>query len=364
VIAYRDGELLADGVALAAVASAIGTPFYAYADSLILRNWQSLASAMQELAPTICFAVKANSSQAILNRLAGLGAGADIVSIGEFDRAVRAGIRPADMVFSGVGKRQDELWRSLEAGIGQINVESEAELYEIDRIAQALQCRAPVLLRVNPDVDAGTHAKITTGRQDSKFGIPRAAIPALYAKAAALPGIQLRGQAMHIGSQITQPAPFVIAYRILAAVVDELRGLGLAVDVLDLGGGLGVDYASFDPPDFVGWAQAIRSVIAPLRCQVMLEPGRALIAQAGLLVTRVIVTKPAADGWFVIVDAAMNDLMRPALYDAWHDIVPVRQAGAQIQTCHVVGPARSARAAMSLVVPATCRCRKPAICWP
>lgn len=337
-VVYRDDQLQLDGVAVSALAAAVGTPVYAYADSLLLRNWQGLRDAMRGLDVTICFAVKANSNQTILHRLAGLGAGADIVSIGEFERARRAGIRAAHMVFSGVGKRQDELWRSLEGGIGLISVESEAELYDVDRIAQALHCQAPVLLRVNPDVDAGTHAKISTGRHDSKFGIPSTAIPALYARAARLPGVALQGLAMHIGSQITQAEPFLQAYRKLAALVAQLRQDGLSVHLLDLGGGLGVDYTSLAMPAFASWAQAIQAVIAPLHCRLILEPGRALIAQAGLLITRVIATKPAMDGQFVIVDAAMNDLLRPALYDAWHAILPVRQTDAPSQTCHVVGP--------------------------
>lgn len=337
-IGYRNGQLQIDGVAVPTMATAIGTPFYVYADSLLLRNWDGLSAAMHDLQPAICFAVKANSNQTILRRFADLGAGADIVSVGEFERATRAGLRPAEMVFSGVGKRQDELWRTLEGGIGLINVESEAELYDIDRIAQALHCQASVLLRVNPDVDAGTHAKITTGRQDSKFGIASTAIPALYAAAAKLPGIRLRGLAMHIGSQITQPEPFLLAYGKLAALVATLRRAGLTVEILDLGGGLGVDYASLAMPDFAGWADAIRQMIAPLHCRLLLEPGRALIAQAGWLVTRVIATKPGGDGRFVIVDAAMNDLMRPALYDAWHGILPVCHTGLPPEPCHVVGP--------------------------
>lgn len=335
----REGRLCAEGLDLSAIAARLDTPFYCYSAAVLAAAWTTLQHATAGLDLRVCFAVKSNGNLAVLREFARLGAGADIVSVGEMQRALQAGIPAGKIVFSGVGKTTAEIRAAVDVGIGQINVESEAELDDIVAVCSALGRPARVLLRVNPDVDAATHAKITTGTLDGKFGLPLAAIPALYRRALALPGIDLQGLAMHIGSQILTADPFRIAFGKLAGLVSELRAAGLPVHQLDLGGGVGVDYRSSTPANFTSYAEAIRTSLAGLDCALTIEPGRALVAAAGLLVTRVIRTKPAPRGWFVIVDAAMNDLLRPALYDAEHEITVIEPAGLQLPAlCHIAGP--------------------------
>ena len=336
---HREGRLYAEELDLGMIAARLDTPFYCYSAAALAATWTMLQRATAGLNLRVCFAVKANGNLAVLRELARLGAGADIVSVGEMQRALRAGIPAGNIVFSGVGKTTAEIRAAVGAGIGQINVESEAELDDIVATCGASGRSARVLLRVNPDVDAATHAKITTGTLDGKFGLPLTAIPALYRRALALPGIDLQGLAMHIGSQILSADPFRMAFGKLAGLVSDLRAAGLPVHQLDLGGGIGVDYRSSTPANFTSYAEAIRTSLAGFDCALTIEPGRALVAAAGLLITRVIRTKPAPRGWFVIVDAAMNDLLRPALYDAEHEITSVEPTGLQLPTvCHIVGP--------------------------
>jgi diaminopimelate decarboxylase len=285
-------------------------------------------------------AIKANDHLAILSTLSEMGAGADVVSLGEFLRARKAGIAAADIVFSGVGKTGEEMRAALGAGIGQINVESAAELEMLSAVAAGLGTTAKIVLRVNPDVDAGTHAKITTGKADNKFGIPADEILPLYARAASLPGIAPAGLALHIGSQISSPAPYAKAYAKAAALVLALRAAGQAVDVLDLGGGLGIGYGDEPGISLTAFANMVRREVGGLGVQLLLEPGRYLVGPAGLLLASVILEKHSGAKRFVVLDAAMNDLLRPALYDAYHGILPVSAVDflAKCTPADVVGP--------------------------
>ncbi|HTU56170.1 MAG TPA: diaminopimelate decarboxylase [Acetobacteraceae bacterium] len=336
-----DGLVL-EGVPLAAIAAALGTPTYVYSASTIRARYAALASALDGagLAAHIHYAVKANDHLAVLHLLGRLGAGADVVSQGEFFRALAAGIAPERIVFSGVGKTEEELAQALTAGIGQINVESAEELRALARVAQRLGRTAPVALRVNPDIDARTHAKITTGLAQNKFGIPAAEIPALYAEAAALPGIAPVGLALHIGSQVLSLAPFRESFAVLARLVRELRAAGLAVPRVDCGGGLGVPYRNEPAPTPDALAGALAGAFRSLDLDLLLEPGRWLLAPAGLLLATVVRVKPGPERPFVVLDAGMNDLIRPALYDAWHGIVPLAAASAasEPQPIDIVGP--------------------------
>ena len=337
---YRDGELHAEGVPLARIAAAVGTPFYVYSAAALTARYRAFAEAFAPAPPLICYAVKANSNLAVLSLFAGLGAGADVVSEGELRRALAAGIPPQRIVFSGVGKTREELHAALAAGIHQINVESIAELNRLSAVATARSATAPVVIRVNPDVDALTHAKITTGRKENKFGIDIEDAAAAYRLAGTLPGIAPLGLAVHIGSQLVTLDPFRQAFERLAELVLELRASGLAVRRLDLGGGLGVSYHGERPPEPAAYAALVRRTFGTLGLDLAVEPGRALSGPAGLLVARVVHVKEGATKRFVILDAAMNDLIRPALYEAWHDIVPVRlpAAGAVSSPVDVVGP--------------------------
>jgi diaminopimelate decarboxylase len=343
--AYRDGALYAEGVAVAAVAAAVGTPFYLYSAAAFTAQYRRFADAFAAHAgalgrPLICCAVKANSNLAVLRLFAGLGAGADVVSEGELRRALAAGVPPQRIVFSGIGKTAAELEAALAAGIHQINVESEPELRLLDRIAAARGQRARIAIRVNPDVDAHTHAKIATGKKENKFGIDLADAAAAYRLAADLPGVEPVGLAVHIGSQLTELEPYRRAFAKLAALVRDLRAEGLAVARLDLGGGLGVRYRAEQPPGPEPYAALACEIFGPLGLALACEPGRVLTGPAGLLVTSVVRVKEGATRRLVIVDAAMNDLIRPALYDAWHDIVPIRQPApdAVFAAADVVGP--------------------------
>ena len=342
--AYRNGVLHAEGVSVPRIADAVGTPFYVYSAASLRSRYQAFAEAFAAVLtpgrPLICFAVKANSNLAVLRLLAGLGAGADVVSEGELRRALAAGIPPTRILFSGVGKTRDELEAALSAGVRQINIESVPELRRLSAVAQARSQTAPVAIRVNPDVDALTHAKIATGKKENKFGIDIDDAVEAYRLAVALPGIEPVGIAVHIGSQLLDLAPFRRAFGRVAELVLELRGAGFAVTRLDLGGGLGIRYRAETPPEPHAYAALVREIFGTLGVDLAFEPGRALCGPSGLLVSRVVYVKDGATKRFVILDAAMNDLIRPALYDAWHDIVPVRlpPPGAVLTPADVVGP--------------------------
>ena len=338
--AYRDGALHAEEVALADVAAGVGTPFYCYATAALVDRYRDFADALGRLPARICYALKANANLAVVRTLAEAGAGADVVSEGELRRALAAGVAPSDVVFSGVGKTRDELAFALEAGIGQFNVESRPELALLHEVAVAAGRIAPVALRVNPDIDAGTHDKIATGRRGDKFGIDFADAPDAYRTGAALDGIDMVGLAVHIGSQLTSLAPFRAAFRRVVALARALAAEGYAVRRLDFGGGLGIPYDAERPPGPAEYAAMIGDVTAGLDCALVLEPGRALVGPAGVMVTRVLYVKDSAARRFVIVDGAMNDLLRPALYQAYHGIVPVAEppAGAGRAPVDVVGP--------------------------
>ena len=340
VFAYRDGVLHAEGVSVAHVAEAVGTPFYLYSTASLRARYHAFAEAFAAERPLICFAVKANSNLAVLRLLARLGAGADVVSEGELRRALAAGIPPTRIIFSGVGKTSSELEAALAAGIRQINVESIPELHRLSAIAASRRQTARVALRVNPDVDALTHAKISTGKKENKFGIDIDEAVNAYELAAALPGVEPVGVAVHIGSQLLDLVPFRRAFGRVAELVLELRGAGFDVTRLDLGGGLGIRYHAETPPEPNAYASLVREIFGTLGIDLAFEPGRALCGPSGLLVARVVYVKDGATKRFVIIDAAMNDLIRPALYDAWHDIVPVRlpRSGAVLTQADVVGP--------------------------
>ncbi len=332
-----DGLVLED-VPLNAVADALGTPVWVYGAGTMRRRLAELTSALSDLPIHIHYAVKANDHLAVLKIFAAGGAGADVVSEGEFARARHAGIAARDIVFSGVGKTVAELRLALAQGVGQINVESAAELAMISEVARALGRTAPVALRINPDVDAGTHAKITTGKAENKFGIPYAEAAALYAHAASLPGIEPVGIALHIGSQILSFAPYRAAYARAADLVRDLRAGGQRVARVDCGGGLGIGYRDDSGASPIAFAGALRGAFAGLDVELMVEPGRWLVGPAGLLLSTVVLTK--ADEKFVVIDAAMNDLVRPAMYDAWHAIVPLSAGNAvgAARPVDVVGP--------------------------
>jgi len=337
---YRAGVLHAEDVPLPRIAAAVGTPFYCYSTATLLRHYRVFAAAFTGQNALICYALKANSNQAVIRTLARQGAGADIVSEGELRRALAAGV-PADrIVFSGVGKTAPEMRAALEAGILQFNVESEPELEALDMVARGLGRRAPVALRVNPDVAAATHAKIATGRAENKFGIDLDRIRAVHARASKLAGIEVVGFAVHIGSQLLDLAPFRTAFARVADLVRTLRADGHVIRRIDLGGGLGIPYDLEFSPTPEAYGRMVAESVADLGCEIVLEPGRLLVGNAGILVTRVIYVKRGASRTFLIVDAAMNDLIRPALYEAHHGIRPViaPAPGTQTLPVDVVGP--------------------------
>ena len=338
--AYREGALHGEDVALDRIAEAVGTPLYCYSTAAVVSRFRAFAAAFADLDATICYALKANSNLALVRTLAEAGAGADVVSRGELYQALAAGIRARDIVFSGVGKTRDELAAALEAGVGQINVESVLELEALNDVAVGKGVRAPVALRVNPDVDARTHAKITTGKTENKFGIDPAEARACFARSASLSGIDFRGLAVHIGSQVTDMAPFRTAFENVAALVREIRGDGYPVSRLDLGGGLGIAYGDEDPPDLDAYARVVRETTGALECALVFEPGRFIVGNAGVLVTRVLYVKKGLTRTFLVVDAAMNDLLRPTLYDGYHAIVPVKEPppASKAAPVDVVGP--------------------------
>ncbi|AVO46609.1 diaminopimelate decarboxylase [Phreatobacter cathodiphilus] len=340
--AYRDGRLHAEDVPLETIAAEVGTPFYCYSTATLERHYRVFSEAFAGLDFLVCYAMKANSNQAVISTLARLGAGMDVVSGGELKRAIAAGVPGERIMFSGVGKTEAEHAAALEAGVFCINVESEPEVVQLSRIATAMGRTAHISFRVNPDVDAKTHAKISTGKKGDKFGIPISTAREAYARAAKLPGIHVAGIDMHIGSQITDLEPFDNAFALLAEFVGTLRADGHSIDHVDVGGGLGIPYRDDNepPPEPMRYAEVVKRHTASLGARVIMEPGRMMVGNAGILVTRVIYVKETEGHTFVIVDGAMNDLIRPTLYDAHHEIRPVRQPtpGAPKPKVDVVGP--------------------------
>ena len=339
---YRNGVLHAEAVDLSALAAAVGTPFYCYSTATLERHFRVFTEAFAGERVLVCYAMKANSNQSVLRTLARLGAGADVVSGGELKRALAAGFPASKILFSGVGKTEPELRAALAADILCINIESEYELELLSRLAVEAGKTARISVRVNPDVDAGTHAKISTGKSENKFGIPIAHARAIYARAAKLPGLKITGVDMHIGSQITDLSRMETAFRILAEFVQTLRADGHTISHVDFGGGLGSPYdmAREAPPEPHAYAAMVKRVTHNLGCTLMFEPGRLIVGNAGILLARVIYVKHGDGKNFVIIDAAMNDLIRPTLYEAHHDILPVVQppAGAPTMVADVVGP--------------------------
>ncbi|MBD3765151.1 MAG: diaminopimelate decarboxylase [Rhodobacterales bacterium] len=339
---YRDGTLHAEDVPLAKIAATVGTPFYCYSAATLTRHYQLFEQALASMPHLVCFAIKSLSNVAVLKLLGDLGAGMDVVSGGEYRRARAAGVPGERIVFSGVGKTREEMRLALQGGIRQFNVESEPELRALSEVAVSLGTVAPIAIRVNPDVDAKTHAKIATGKAENKFGIPITRAPGVYAEAARLPGIEVVGIDVHIGSQLTDLAPFEAAFARVADLTVALRAQGHAIRRLDLGGGLGIPYTRSNeaPPLPADYGAMIRRTVGHLGCEIEIEPGRLISGNAGVLVSQVIWVKRGEDRDFLIVDAAMNDLVRPSMYDAHHDIVAVAEppAGSPTQPYDVVGP--------------------------
>lgn len=334
----RDGQLFAEDVPLSAIAERFGTPTYVYSRAHLTQQYRAYADALAGVPHRVCFAVKANSNLAVLNVLARLGAGFDIVSRGELERVLAAGGDPAKVVFSGVGKTREDMRRALEVGVHCFNVESDVELERLQAVAAELGVKAPVSLRVNPDVDAQTHPYIATGLKENKFGIAIDAAEAVYARAAQLPNLDVIGVDCHIGSQLTSLEPFLDALDRLLALVDRLAARGIAIRHLDLGGGLGVRYRDETPPEPGEYIRALRERLGNRPLALVFEPGRNIAANAGVLLTRVEYLKHTQDKDFAIVDAAMNDLIRPALYQAWMDVTPVVARDGEARTYDLVGP--------------------------
>ncbi len=336
---YRDGELFCELVSLSSIAGAVGTPTYVYSAGAILESFTAYDEAFAAVPHLVAYGVKANANLGVLSLLARAGAGADVVSGGELFRALKAGIPPTKITFAGVGKLREEMGEALKADILMFNVESLAELGQLDRVAQGLGVKAPVAFRINPDVDPETHPYIATGLRTSKFGIPIARAPEVYEAARALPGVEVAGVHMHIGSQLTKTAPFADALARVAELVETLRKRGIAIRYLDVGGGLGIRYKDERPPTPRDYAQVLLPIVKALGVTLILEPGRSIVGSAGALLTRVLYLKDSDLKRFVIVDAAMNDLIRPSLYDAYHSILPVAAAdGRPTRMVDVVGP--------------------------
>ena len=334
----RDGQLFAEGVALSAIAERFGAPTYVYSRAHIEAKYRAYADALAGMPHLVCFAVKANSNIGVLNVLARLGAGFDIVSSGELERVLAAGGEPSKIVFSGVGKTRDDMRRALEVGVHCFNVESVDELERLQLVAAELGKTASISLRVNPDVDAGTHPYISTGLKENKFGIDIEQAPAVYARAAELANLRIVGVDCHIGSQLTSLPPFLDALGRLLALVDLLAAQGIQIQHLDLGGGLGVQYRDEQPPLAGDYIAAVRERLKGRELALVFEPGRSIVANAGVLLTRVEHLKPTPHKDFAIVDAAMNDLIRPALYQAWMDVTPVQPRDGQARQYDLVGP--------------------------
>ena len=342
--AYQNGQLFAEDVAVADIAKDIGTPCYIYSRAMIEDRWRNYHEAFAGRDHQLCFAVKANSNLAVLGVLARLGSGFDIVSVGELERVLRAGGAPEKIVFSGVGKMATEMARALEVGIGCFNVESEAELALLDQVAAECGRPAPIAMRVNPDVDPNTHPYIATGLKENKFGIPIESAERVYATAQSLTNLKIIGIACHIGSQLTEIRPFIDAMERILEMVDYLADNGINLEHLDLGGGLGIHYVDETPPEPDEYVMALMAKLQTLgsryqTLRILIEPGRSIVGNAGILVTKVLYTKSTVDRNFAVVDAAMNDLLRPALYGAWQDIIPVQQADERPTAFYdVVGP--------------------------
>ncbi|WP_093973345.1 diaminopimelate decarboxylase [Boseongicola aestuarii] len=339
---YKDGVLHAEDVAIPEIADVVGTPFYVYSTATLTRHYRLFDEALDGLDHLVCYAMKANSNQAVLKLMASLGAGVDVVSGGEYRRAKAAGFSGDKIVFSGVGKTRDEMCLALEGGIRQFNVESEPEMVLLSRAAESLGVVAPITVRVNPDVDAKTHEKIATGKSENKFGIPIARAREVYALAASLPALEVVGIDVHIGSQLTSLEPYEQAYLKVAELTEALRADGHQIKRLDLGGGLGIPYerSNTAPPLPIEYGALVKRTLGHLDCEIEIEPGRLIAGNAGILVSEVIYVKSGEGRDFLILDAAMNDLIRPAMYGAYHDILPVIEAdaGADMQPFDIVGP--------------------------
>ncbi len=339
---YQNGALHAENVAVSDIAAAVGAPFYCYSARTFARHYRLFDEALEGTDHLICYAMKANSNQAVIKLLGDLGAGMDVVSGGEYARAIAAGVPGDRIVFSGVGKTREEITAALTGGIRQFNVESEPEMAVIDEVARGLGLVAPITVRVNPDVDAKTHEKIATGKSENKFGIPIARAREVYAAAAAMPGLNIIGIDVHIGSQLTDLAPYETAYRKVAELTAALRADGHDIRRLDLGGGLGIPYERSNdaPPLPFEYGEVIKRTVGHLGCEIEIEPGRLIAGNAGIMVSRVIYVKEGADRKFLILDSAMNDLIRPSMYGAHHDIIPVLEPtpGQAHATYDIVGP--------------------------
>ncbi|OLD69059.1 MAG: diaminopimelate decarboxylase [Candidatus Rokubacteria bacterium 13_1_20CM_70_15] len=338
--AYRHSDLCCEQVSLRSLAADVGTPAYVYSKAALLESYRGYDDAFAEVPHVVCYSVKANGNLGVLGTLARAGAGADIVSGGELFRALRAGFPPGRIIFSGVGKTRDELREALKAEVLMFNVESLSELRALDDVARETGVRAPVALRVNPDVDPETHPYIATGLKTSKFGIPFAQAHEVYAEAASLKGVEVVGADIHIGSQLTKAAPLADAVARIAALVKTLRERSIEIRMVDVGGGLGIRYRDEAPPTHREYARVLLPALRELGVTVLLEPGRSIVGNAGILLTRVLYRKETGEKTFVVVDAAMNDLIRPALYDAYHELQPVAEArlDAPRETVDVVGP--------------------------
>ena len=339
---YSNGRYLAEKVPLAEVAEAVGTPCYVYSRATIERHWRVFDAAFGQYPHKVCYSVKANSSLAVLNLLAKLGSGFDIVSGGEMERVLRAGGGPSDVVFSGVGKSRSEIQRALEIDVGCLNLESESELYRVAEIANELAVKAPIAIRINPDVDPLTHPYIATGLRDNKFGVAMQEALGVFKHAANMGSIEIKGVACHIGSQLTETGPFVDALEKVVDFVEQLTSHGIELEHLDIGGGLGIHYHDENPPDPETYTGAVIEVLERRGCRlpVVIEPGRAIVGNAGVLLTRVEYLKHGDHRNFAVVDAGMNDLLRPALYQGFHEIVPLQEQGSTscLRVYDVVGP--------------------------
>lgn len=335
---HKKNEMFVEDIAVSDIAQHVQTPFYCYSSSAIEASFQDYKSAFSKQDALICYAVKANSNQAVLATLAKLGSGADVVSMGEIRRAVAAGIPANKIVYSGVAKTQEEIHYALSLGIFQFNVESEPELELISKVATSLSTTAAIAFRINPDVCAQTHAKISTGKAENKFGVPISKAQIAYKRAASLPGIKVQGVDVHIGSQLTSLAPFEEAYKRIAELVCQLREDGHDISVVDVGGGLGITYDDEVIPDKQTYSDMVQAQLGHLGCKIIIEPGRSLLGNAGILVSSVVLVKTGEERQFLMLDAGMNDLIRPSMYEAFHQIIAVNQQNSPLKTYDVVGP--------------------------
>ncbi len=335
---HKNNEMFVENIAIRDIAKQVKTPFYCYSSTAIESSFQAYQDAFSSQDALVCFAVKANSNQAVLATLAKLGSGADVVSMGEIRRAITAGIPADKIVYSGVAKTEEEIHYALSLGILQFNVESEPELELISKVATSLNKTAAIAFRINPDVCAQTHAKISTGKAENKFGVPISKARIAYKRAASLPGIKVQGVDVHIGSQLTSLAPFEEAYQRIAELVNELRADGHEISVVDVGGGLGITYRDEVIPNKQSYADLVKAQLGHLNCKIIIEPGRSLLGNAGILVSSVVFVKNGEERQFLILDAGMNDLIRPSMYEAYHQIIAVNKGANELKTYDVVGP--------------------------